>query len=94
MWTTIKAKLFLGIGLLVAALLGAVKIQSARLERANDKNKVLTAVNVRNKEIATEDKKTDARTESRRANARNEIKYSDSSFADPNRLRKPKNDSS
>lgn len=44
--TSIKAKLFLGIGLLVAALLGALKIQSARLDKANRKNKTLTAKNV------------------------------------------------
>ena len=44
-WSSIKAKLYLGIGLLVVALLGALKIQNARLEKANKKNRELTARN-------------------------------------------------
>ena len=42
-WSLIKPKLYLGIGLLVVALLGLIKIQSARLEKANTKNRELTA---------------------------------------------------
>ena len=73
-WTSIKAKLFLGIGLLVAALLGALKIQSARLERANDKNKVLTAQNDHTKEVAIKKKENATAFNSRRAAAKAEIK--------------------
>ena len=40
-WSSIKAKLYIAITLLVAALFAALKIQSARLEKSQKKAEVL-----------------------------------------------------
>ncbi len=40
-WSSIKAKLYIGITLLVAALFAALKIQSARLAKSQKKAEVL-----------------------------------------------------
>ena len=40
-WASIKAKLYLGIGLLVVALLAALRIQSARVEKYKKNAEVL-----------------------------------------------------
>jgi len=71
--STIKAKLCLGIGLLVAALLGLLKIQGARLERANRKNKELSARNKHAKTVIQEKEKNKAEFVSRSREIAKEI---------------------
>ena len=89
----IKAYLFIGLGLL-AAMAGIrwryVEKKNDRLEDEIDEHE---AVEKNQDRIKKADKKTKKKTESRRAEARNEVKkpkHSDSTFADPNKLRNKK----
>lgn len=85
-FSAIKAKLYLGIGLLVAALLGAVKIQSARLASANEKNKNLTAKDEHHKVVEEKKIETTIELRSRTADLAKELeeKKTSSELEDPN----------
>jgi len=86
----IKAYLSIGLGLLVAGLVALTKYQSGKIDRLKDEVDEHEVVLENKDKIAKADKKTKERTESRRAEARNEVKkpkHSDSTFSDPNKLR-------
>ncbi len=89
-FSTIKAKLYIGITLLVSVLFAALKVQSARLNKAQQRSKTYKAQMDLGMKVMKEDVKIEKRSQSRRAEARNEIKDTGSSksFRDPNKLRK------
>jgi len=92
-FSTIKAKLYIAGVLLVSALLGALKIQSMRLNKAQQKSKDLQMRVDLGMKVMKEDVKIEKKFNSRRAEAKDEIKNTggSKSFRNPASLRKPRN---
>ena len=78
-WTSIKAKLMLGVGLLVAGLLALLKIQSARLKRANERAREASELADLTIEVIKKSRKNEADHQSRRAQAKKEVEEGASS---------------
>jgi len=88
-WSSIKAKLYIGITLLVVALFGALKIQSARLEKSQQRSKVFKAQMKKATKVMKKDVEIEQKFNSRRAEAKDEIKKTGgaSAFRNPGKLR-------
>ena len=88
-WSSIKAKLYIGITLLVVALFGALKIQSARLNKAQQRSKSYKAQMDLGMKVMKQDVEIEQKFNSRRAEAKDEIKKTGgaSAFRNPNKLR-------
>ncbi len=88
-FSTIKAKLFIGITLLVSALFAALKVQSARLNKAQQKSKDLQMRVDLGLKVMKADIKIEKKFNSRRAEVKDELKDTggSSAFRDPNKLR-------
>ena len=86
-WSSIKAKLYIGITLLVGALLAALRIQSARLKKSQKKARELGARNKHAKRVRKQERENQIEFDSRTAELAKEIEKSGTSkeLSDPNK---------
>ena len=96
MIATLKAKLIAGGLVALGILLTIIKVLTKSNSNLRHKVEQKEAVIHHTKTVIKKDREREQRTESRRAEARNEIKDTGSSdaFANPNSLRRKRNDSS
>lgn len=89
MLSTLKAKLIAAGTILVGILLATIKYLTAKNSKLRREIEHKEAVIHQKKVIAKKDREREGRTQSRRAEARNEIKTTGSTdaFRDPNSLR-------